>query len=192
MKECFSWILVLLFCQNRFTQNFVQARVRNKGGGYSEFEPIHTGSEDEGFCRKATLFIFFLHFINLILPNTCKRHLQKRRLHHNFQSIVEPSPQVVPVVQIHKWYLIDKLYRTLSKRDFQSREEETRSIQSRSHMMARMQKQTTRAQQRTNIRERYGLQPDMLDTGKCDHSFNLSTISNNHTYKKRLYLDQKY
>ena len=31
--------------------------------------------------------------------------------------------------------------------------------------MARMQKQTTRAQQRTNIRERYGLQPDMLDTG---------------------------
>ena len=47
----------------------------------------------------------------------------------------------------------------------QSREEETRSIQSRSHMMARMQKQTTRAQQRTNIRERYGLQPDMLDTG---------------------------
>ena len=32
-------------------------------------------------------------------------------------------------------------------------------------MMARMQKQTSRAQQRTNIRERYGLQPDMLDTG---------------------------
>ena len=61
MKECFSWILVLLFCQNRFTQNFVQARVRNKGGGYSEFEPIHTGSEDEGFCRKATLFHFFLN-----------------------------------------------------------------------------------------------------------------------------------
>ena len=33
-------------------------------------------------------------------------------------------------------------------------------------MLARMQKQTSRAQHRTNIRERYGLQPDMLDTGK--------------------------
>ena len=38
-------------------------------------------------------------------------------------------------------------------------------------MMARMQKQTTRAQQRTNIRERYGLQPDMLDTGMCGYYF---------------------
>ena len=38
-------------------------------------------------------------------------------------------------------------------------------------MMARMQKQTTRAQHRTNIRERYGLQPDMLDTGTCGHYF---------------------
>ena len=73
MKECFSWILVLLFCQNRFTQNFVQARVRNKGGGYSEFEPIHTGSEDEGFCRKATLFYFFFTFYKF---NSTK-HLQK-------------------------------------------------------------------------------------------------------------------
>ena len=38
-------------------------------------------------------------------------------------------------------------------------------MQSRSRMLARMQKQTSRAQHRTNIRERYGLQPDMLDTG---------------------------
>jgi len=45
-----------------------------------------------------------------------------------------------------------------------SRDDEVRSMQSRSRMLARMQKQTSRAQHRTNIRERYGLQPDMLDT----------------------------
>ena len=44
-------------------------------------------------------------------------------------------------------------------------------MQSRSRMLARMQKQTSRAQHRTNIRERYGLQPDMLDTGKRFQKF---------------------
>merc|ERR1712037_190881 len=44
-----------------------------------------------------------------------------------------------------------------------SRDEELRAIQERSNQLGRLAKQTDRAQLRSNIRARYGLEPDMLD-----------------------------
>ncbi|CAG5097854.1 Oidioi.mRNA.OKI2018_I69.XSR.g15261.t2.cds [Oikopleura dioica] len=44
-----------------------------------------------------------------------------------------------------------------------SRDEEIRAIQERSNQLGRLAKQTDRAQLRSNIRARYGLEPDMLD-----------------------------
>jgi len=45
-----------------------------------------------------------------------------------------------------------------------TRDEESQCIQERLNQFDRLQKQTGRAQQRSNIRARYGLEPDMLDT----------------------------
>merc|ERR1712021_165026 len=105
--------------------------------GYSEFEPINTGSEDDEEEETASQF-----------------SVDRRTV--SSSSTGSANSQM-------------------------SRDEETRSIQSRTHMMARMQKQTTRAQHRTNVRERYGLQPDMLDTAFVLGSKILMNNSNNAT-----------
>ena len=60
-------------------ENFLKARVRNKGGGYSEFEPIHTGSEDEGNCQKATILNFIkFTFFNSSLNQTLAKDNTRR------------------------------------------------------------------------------------------------------------------
>ena len=58
-------------------------------------------------------------------------------------------------------------------------------------MLARMQKQTSRAQHRTNIRERYGLQPDMLDTGTRFYLCEIIGSIIGHRCRRHIWL-QKY